>query len=144
MYIACVVTDSEGRQRVNPAGLPEGGRAADGAPTPAHCAILRCLYRWRATGHGVWIHEARRPQPLSSVRRPPCHDCLRITTSISTTAKLSISAERLMCVKMFFILITESNGWKGADVPHKQWRGLFLTATILLVLGKVGNGKTQM
>lgn len=47
-----VVTDSKGRQRVDPAGLPEGGGAADSAPTPAHCAILRRLHRRGAAGHG--------------------------------------------------------------------------------------------
>lgn len=53
MHTPCVVTDSEGRQRVDPAGLPEGGGAADGAPTPAHRAVLRRLHRRRAAGHGV-------------------------------------------------------------------------------------------
>lgn len=65
-----VSTDPEGCQRVNPAGLPEGGGAADGAPAPAHRAILRRVHRRRAAGHGVWVHEARRPQPLSPVRTP--------------------------------------------------------------------------
>lgn len=45
--------DSEGRQRVDPAGLPAGGRAADGAAAPAHCAVLRRLHGRRAAGHGV-------------------------------------------------------------------------------------------
>lgn len=66
----CVSTDPEGCQRVDPAGLPEGGGAADGAPAPAHCAILRRVHRRRAAGHGVRVYEARRPQPLSPVCTP--------------------------------------------------------------------------
>lgn len=67
-YLHVMVTDSEGRQRVDAAGLPEGGGAADDAPTPAHCAVLRRLYRRRAARHGVRVHEARRPQPIPPVR----------------------------------------------------------------------------
>ena len=65
LFFSFHVTDFKGRQRVDPAGLPEGGGAADGAPAPAHRAILRRLYGRRAAGHGVRIHEARRPQPIS-------------------------------------------------------------------------------
>lgn len=41
-----VSTDSERRQRVDPAGLPEGGGAPDGPPAPAHCAVLWRLHGW--------------------------------------------------------------------------------------------------
>lgn len=70
MYIhgSFVATDAERRQRVDPAGLSEGGGAPDGPPAPAHRAVLRRLHGRRAAGHGVRIHEARRPQPIPQVK----------------------------------------------------------------------------
>lgn len=67
----CVSTDPERRQRVDPAGLPAGGGASDSAAAPAHRSLLRRVHRWRAAGHGVRVHEARRPQPLFAVSTPP-------------------------------------------------------------------------
>lgn len=66
-----VVSDSEGRQRVDPAGLPAGGGATDGAPAPTHRAFLRRVHGRRAAGHGVRVHEARRLKPLPPVSGRP-------------------------------------------------------------------------
>lgn len=82
---SCLTADAEGRERVDPAGLPAGGRAADGAPAPTHRALLWRVHGRRATGHGVRVHETRRPEPLPSVRRnprihaPPLHHLFVLT-----------------------------------------------------------------
>lgn len=68
---ACVSTDPERCQWVHPAGLPERGGASDSSAAPAHCPLLRRVHRWRATGHGVRVHEARWPEPLSAVSSAP-------------------------------------------------------------------------
>lgn len=50
---SCLALDPEGRQRVNPAGLPEGGGAPDGSAASAHRAFLRRVHGRRAARHGL-------------------------------------------------------------------------------------------